>query len=72
MTTAVAVIIWILLCIIAGLSMLLLFAVFGVSKAIKQQVAEQKATNSLLREIVQTCIDPDRKTSFQQNSGPFI
>lgn len=51
MSTAVVAIIWILLGLIAGLSMLLLYAVFGVSNAIKKQIAEQRTTNNLLREL---------------------
>ncbi len=51
MTTATATLIWILLSLIAGLSGLLLYAVYGVSEGIKQQLAEQKLTNRLLREL---------------------
>lgn len=58
MTTTVAIIIWVLLALIAGLSMLLLYAVFEVSRAIKQQVAEQKLTNSLLREMTKNRLSP--------------
>ncbi|MCS3903597.1 Na+/phosphate symporter [Methylohalomonas lacus] len=51
MTTATATIIWILLSLIAGLSGLLLYAVHAVSRGIRQQLAEQKLTNRLLREL---------------------
>ncbi|MDZ7735577.1 MAG: hypothetical protein U5P41_05330 [Gammaproteobacteria bacterium] len=66
MSSAVAVIIWTLLTIIAGLSALLLYAVFGVISAIKKLNGEQKVTNSLLREIVRTQTDPDARTTFKQ------
>lgn len=61
MTTAAATIIWILLSLIAGLSGLLLYAVYGVSQGIKQQLAEQKLTNRLLRELGEDLAGSERR-----------
>jgi hypothetical protein len=62
MTAAAATIIWILLSLIAGLSGLLLYAVYGVSQGIKQQLAEQKLTNRLLRELGEELAGCGRRT----------
>ncbi len=66
MSTAVVTIIWILLGLIAGLSMLLLYAVFGVSSSIQKQVAEQKITNKLLHELSHHTCNGERKISMRQ------